>query len=225
MGSYRHTWKSSLAAISLALSAAFVLAAAGPNAENLNPGLGETAAGDLVADAVRAAAKADIAFVQAGILKPAALPRDLTAPPPVAPPPPGGWAGLLLAYPQERITVLTLDSGVVLSALQRSVSVLPIPHKAFLQVSGITVLFDAAAPPMKRVLSVAIAGAPLETARTCKVAMPSSLAGGYLGFFRLFNGATRQELDTTLAQALSSYLAAKPPVPRPPERLRQLAPK
>ena len=214
MSSYRSISRNSLLALSLAL-AALVVPPSSARAQNLDPALGETAAGDLVADAVRAAAKAEIALVQAGVLKAAGLPQDMSAA--------TGLESVLLAYPQERIAVMTLEGSVVLAALERGLSVLPVPHKGFLQVSGVTATYDPAAAPMKRVVSPTAAGVPLDPARRYKVAVPLSLAQGYLGFFRVFNNKPRQALDTTLAQALSAHLATNPPVPKPPERLRPKA--
>jgi 2',3'-cyclic-nucleotide 2'-phosphodiesterase (5'-nucleotidase family) len=164
--------------------------------------LAETNLGDLAADAVRAAANADCAFIQASALQAAAVPAG---------PLTDDTIRTVFVFPQDTVTVLQLDAAHVTGALERSLSILPLPNKGFLQVSGLRVRFDPGRAPGARVLSanLAAANAPLDNAKVYRVAVPESLAKGALGYFRVFNSAPRERTDVTLVQALSRYAGAK----------------
>ncbi len=104
----------------------------------------ETAIGDLFADAVRSAVKADIAFVAASELrvKDAPIPAgevavtDITA---------------FASYPDDPLAEVRLTGKAVKQALEKSVSIYPQPSLGFLQVSGLRFTIDPAvmvvAPP------------------------------------------------------------------------------
>jgi 2',3'-cyclic-nucleotide 2'-phosphodiesterase (5'-nucleotidase family) len=165
----------------------------------------ETNLGDLVADAMRAAVNADFALVQASALQPVTIPAgdlkedDIRA---------------MIVFADDTITVLQLGGARISDALERSLSMLPYPNKGFLQVSGLKVRFDSEAPPGSRVQSVVVAttNAPLDSAKTYRVAVPESLAKGALGYFRVFNSAPRDRSDITLSQALAQFAAANSPI-------------
>jgi 2',3'-cyclic-nucleotide 2'-phosphodiesterase (5'-nucleotidase family) len=165
----------------------------------------ETNLGDLVADAMRAAVNADFALVQASALQPVTIPAgdlkedDIRA---------------MIVFADDTITVLQLGGARISDALERSLSMLPYPNKGFLQVSGLKVRFDSEAPPGSRVQSVVVAttNAPLDSAKTYRVAVPESLAKGALGYFRVFNSVPRDRSDITLSQALAQFAAANSPI-------------
>lgn len=138
----------------------------------------ETEAGNLVADAVRAAAGADIALVPAAAFKQgASAPHPATA---------EQVAGLLEPA-TDTIVVLSLRGEQVLQALERSVSLAPQRGALFLQVSGLRFAYDARKPGGKRVASVTVGGAPLAAARTYKVATTKPLANHQQGYFQIWN--------------------------------------
>jgi len=167
--------------------------------------LAETNLGDLVADAMRAAGDADFAFIQASALQAVTVPAgdfDL------------GKARGMLVLPDEPIVVMRLEGARVKEALERSLALLPYPNKGFLQVSGLKVRFDPAAPAGARTQSIipTFAQAPFDQNKTYRVAAPESLARGGLGYFRVFNSARREKTDVTLIQALTRFIAAKSPL-------------
>ncbi len=96
---------------------------------------------------------------------------------------------------------------------------MPHPQKGFLQVAGIAVAYDPKAPAGQRVKRVMIGEQALSPSQSVLVAMPLSLARGYLGFFRVFNGLPRQDTGQTMKDAVARYLATKPTLPKPGERL------
>ena len=174
----------------------------------------ETTLGNLVADALRAAAAADFAFIQASALQPVTI----------AP----GELGLeeirsMLVFADEPITVLRLDAGRIEDALERSLGLLPNPNKGFLQLSGLKVRFDQRRPPGKRVQSIVVAknDTPLDRQKTYRVAVPESLAKGALGYFRVFDSVPRQRADVTLSEAVRRFVAANTPLaPRVEGRIK-----
>jgi 2',3'-cyclic-nucleotide 2'-phosphodiesterase (5'-nucleotidase family) len=162
----------------------------------------ETGLGNLVADAVRRAAGADIAFVPAGTLRAAEL-RVAEITPETLP--------SAVVDPEESIAVLGLTGAQVREALERSVSLAPKSNRGFLQISGLLVKYELSRPPMSRVTDVKAGQKPLEDTRVYRVAMPAGLAAGGLGYFRVW-GDTKPARDGfgTLGSALEAFAAARP---------------
>jgi 2',3'-cyclic-nucleotide 2'-phosphodiesterase (5'-nucleotidase family) len=203
-----------LAALAAALALAAPLAAA-----DEDPARGETALGDFVADAVRNAAQADVALIQAAIFR---LPLARSIP---------GRAGngsesadrrirSALAYADDRVAVGSLEGRRLLQALERSLSLVPQPNKGFLQVSALTVEFKPSAPPERRIVRAMIGTKPLDSSSVYKVAMPLSLAKGALGYFRVFDGVAIKQTEATILQAVMSSLAAGKKPTKPEGRIR-----
>jgi 2',3'-cyclic-nucleotide 2'-phosphodiesterase (5'-nucleotidase family) len=159
----------------------------------------ETSFGDLVADAVREAAKADVALVNAGATHPATATVE------------GGdlepLTGLLVC-PDEKIAALSLTGQQVLQALERGLSALPTPSNGFLQVSGLKVTFAAGAPAGARVRTATVpqTGKPVDPQAKYRVAALLSLAKGGQGYFMVFGrDAVVETQDTGVRDALEAY--------------------
>jgi len=170
-------------------------------------GIEETEAGNIVADAARAAGNAAIGFVPAAAFKPGASTAK-----------PAGAAQIIgLVEPaDDAVVVMSLRGAKVLEALEQSVSFHPQKSSGFLQVSGIRFRFDAGRPRGKRVTSVTVGGAPLEAAASYNVAMTRPLAGGQQGYFQIWErGNAARDTGKTLADAIreragSGKLSAPP---------------
>ncbi len=137
----------------------------------------ETALGDLVADSVRSAKGADIGLVPGAALNEVNIPEG-----------PVTDTALVgaLAYADGTVAVLSLKGAQIWQALERSVELYPKGNSAFLQVSGLQVRFDPKRPAGSRVTAVQVGGSALDPGRTYRVAMPSSLGLGSLGYFRIW---------------------------------------
>ena len=160
-------------------------AVAGPDTEAHGPS--QTAA-----DLIREAAGSDVAFLAAGMLKSSFNPSDLST---------------LVRFPTDEIAILNLKGAQIKAALERSVALYPSPSDSFLQLSNVEATFAKNAEPDKRVVRVLIGGAPLDSGRTYTVAMPTSLARGGLGYFKVWD---RNHLKTTLEKVtLESVLGGK----------------
>lgn len=143
----------------------------------------ETALANLIADAFRDVAGADIGFVNGGAVRgfiPTGPIRfgDLTAVLPF-----GG-----------NLVVLELTGAELVAALEQGLRAYPQMSGGFLQVSGLTFVFDPGRPVGERVVEVKVGGEPVDYGRTYRVAVNDFLAAGGSG-------------HTTLARA-RVYLAA-----------------
>ncbi|MER3414372.1 MAG: hypothetical protein C4341_09135 [Armatimonadota bacterium] len=140
------------------------------------------------ADAIRDAARADGAFIAAGLLKDGALSGDLAS---------------IFQYPTDKIVVVRLTGAEVRQALERSVSTYPSSNRSFLQLSGFVVTFSSSKPAESRIFDVVVDGKKLDPNGTYEVAMPESLARGALGYFRIWNSARIvRSLDSTIEATL-----------------------
>lgn len=124
------------------------------------------------ADVLREVAGTDGAFLAAALLKSNFDPNNLAT---------------LLQYPDNEIAVVAITGAKVRQAFERSISLYPQPNSSFLQISGFEVTFDPKAAPGSRVVSVTANGLKLDDAATYKIAMPSSLGRGGLGYFKIWD--------------------------------------
>lgn len=161
-------------------------------------GKGETALGNLAADAVRYAARSEVAFVHAELLKEVALPVG-----------PLREAELrrVLVVPQDEIVVLRLTGQQLRQALERAVRIYPARNQGMLQLSGLTAVFNPSQPEGSRIVELKVNGAPAADNRMYTVAMPALLAGGAQGYHRIWEKAPRlqERRYGTVADALVEY--------------------
>lgn len=202
-------------ALSACLAAAEVVGKATGPLDASKARKAESSLGNLVADAARASLKAEIALLPASQLRDVTLPPgDLTR---------EALSNALL-YPDEKIVLVEVTGAQIRAALERGLSMLPNPNVAFLQVSGLTVTFRSDAPEGQRVIGVQVGGSALVPERNYKAAMPSSLAKGALGYFRVFNGLKPTETGPVIADAVADYVLSVRTVSPQSGRLRDLAP-
>ncbi len=172
------------------------------DAVSLHLRAGETAAGDLVADAVRADAKADIAIMNSGSIR-----GDR-----VYPAGPLSRRMLLEMHPFGNvICTLSVPGSVVLQALESGVSKLPAVAGQFPQVSGLTMEVSRTAAVGHRVSNVRVHGERLDPAKTYTVAIPDFvLKGG--DEYSMFAGQkvlVGPESGDLLVTALEHYISER----------------
>ena len=184
-------------ALTTSVALAQTLGRATEDFPNLRPNKIETAFGRLAADAVRATGKADIAFINAGALRPGTLEAG-----------PIERADLvtLLAFGEDKVVTVVLTGAQISAALERAASVYPTASPAFLQVAGLTATLNPDAAVGSRVGRIVVGGAPLQESKTYRAAMPVSLAQGAAGYFNIWNGAQSSATDTQLIDALGGYI-------------------
>lgn len=161
----------------------------------------QTTFGDVTTDAIADAAGTTLALAPAVIFKPGEIP-----------PGPVSIAAVsdLLHDPDETWAVIRLTGAQIRAALERAVSFAPTPRVFFLQVSGLTVVYDPDAPRGRKIKSVTVGFKPIDETVTYEVAMPESLADGGSGYFAIFDDAPRVRTGTRgVAQVVRDYVAAR----------------
>ena len=133
-------------------------------------GAGETAFGNLLADAMRQATGSDIGLSNGGGIR-----GDTVYPP-------GTRLTRKMVLTElpfgNKTVVLRLTGAQVREALENGVSRAAHPSGRFPQVSGLAFSFDARRPEGERVTSVTVGGAPLEDGRAYTLATNDFLARG-----------------------------------------------
>ena len=161
----------------------------------------ETSFGDLTADALCSAARCTVGLVAAVAFKPGTIPADN---------PTAQQIASLLQTPDEKWAVSKLTGAQIRAALERSLSRLPLPSSAFLQVSGLKVKYDPQAPRNHRITSLQTNTGPLEVNKKYQVVMPLFLAKGGSGYFQIFDkdDIVRQG-NTGLATVIKTFVDSK----------------
>lgn len=148
--------------------------------------------GQSIADAMRSASGADLAFLPSGVLKSTLTGRTLDQ---------------ALEFPTEELVVVKLTGQQVKNALEKSLSLFPTSNPAYLYVSGLEASFKPSGQPEAKVTSVTVGGAALNNSSTYRVAMPASLGRGGLGYFTVWQrSAIEQDASP---KTLESILAGK----------------
>lgn len=111
-----------------------------------------------------------------------------------------------LAHPDDEVVVLNLRGEQILQALERALELYPQKNNAFLQLAGAEVRFNPKAEAGKRVVSVTIAGAKLDSSRVYRVATTAPMARGALGYFRIWSREQiAQATGRTIADTIRDY--------------------
>lgn len=175
------------------LAALMLSAPALAQSEKTAARLGETEAGNLVADAVRFSAGVEVAFVPAATFKGS---RAASA-----------AAALALVDPAtDEIVVLSVRGTQLKEALERSVSFAGTPFAGFLQVSGLSFKYDSRKEIGERVEGILIGGKPLDPQKMYKLATIRPLADGQQGYFQIWKKDQIQAATKkTLADALTDF--------------------
>jgi 5'-nucleotidase len=157
---------------------------------------GESALGNLIADAQRAACDADIAFVNPGGIRADLRSGQVTR-------------GILFAVQPFRNTLVRIKlTGQQIFDLLNQQWALPEAPR-FLQVSGLTYAWDNAVPADDRVIAVKKDGMPIDRNKTYTVVVNDFLAGGGDGFTVLRRGTDREPGPVDI-DALIGYLESMP---------------
>lgn len=170
----------------------------------------ESSFGDLVSDAVRVETGAQIGLMNGGGVRGNRLyPAGSTL----------SRRDILTELPFGNTTVLVAIDGKTLRAvLENGFSDVGRPSGRFLQLSGMTVTLDPAAPPGQRVVSASVGGAPLDAATSYTVAANNFMLEGGNGYGMLRDGRTLIGATdgNLIANAVMTYLRARSPLAADP---------
>ncbi len=163
----------------------------------------ETAMGNLISDAIRDAVGADVGLTNGGGIR-----GDKTYD-----------AGVTLTRRDilselpfgNRTVLLELKGSDLQAAMETSVGRVEEKQGRFMQVSGMTLVYDPKAAAGKRVVEIKVGGQPLDPNKIYKVATNEYVAGGGDGFEVLKKG--KQLIDESSAKLMASqvidYVTAK----------------
>src|SRR5262245_31952670 len=134
----------------------------------------EAAIGNIVADAMRTAAHADVAIMNGGGIRGGKLYAANT---------PITRRDVLAELPfGNRVMTLDISGQVLKAAIENGLSLLPNAAGRFPQVSGLTVEADLKRPPGSRVTAIKVGNEPLDERRMYRVATNDFLARGGDGY-------------------------------------------
>ncbi len=157
---------------------------------------GESSLGDLVADAMRYASGAAIAFQNRGGIR-----ADIPAGPIT-------MNEVFTALPfDDNIVSMDLTGKQIREALEQSVGYEDIS----LQVSGIRVVYDMSKPPGERIVSIKVAGQPLNNRASYRIATNDFLAAGG-DRFDVFKHGRNISTGQSLREAVVEYIRKNSPV-------------
>ena len=164
------------------------------------PDLGAHSPSQSAADVIKEYAGSDGAFLAAGILKKNFQKDNLAS---------------LLQYPTNTVIVLSLSGSQIRAAFERSLSLYPQSNESFLQISGFEVTFRKNGPSENRIVSITVGTSKLEDSKSYTIAMPSTLAHGGLGYFKIWeNAKTVKTLDQKTIEEVLRGKAAVDTSPR-----------
>jgi len=160
---------------------------------------GESALGDLVADAQRDALHADLALMNPGGLRSDLRPGPIT------------WGDILTLHPfGNRLLKLRLTGEQLLQVLEEQWPADPNAIPRILKTSGFSYVWDPYRPAGHHIVTACDARHhPLEPMQSYSVTVNDFLAAGGDGFVRLKDGQ-REQLGPLDAEALSLYLSHQP---------------
>lgn len=130
----------------------------------------EAAIGNLFADAMRISMKADAAIINGGGIRAGKV---------YAPGSEIRIRDVLAELPfNNRVIVVEISGADLWLAMENGFAQVPVPAGRFPQISGMKVVFDPKQPTRKRILSLEVAGKPVQPDRIYRVAILDFLARG-----------------------------------------------
>lgn len=163
---------------------------------------GETAYGNVVANAMKEAGRADIAIINC-----AAFQTDVT----FAAGSELTREGAAKAFPTDKVAVVELTGAQLLALLENAFSALGQDDGRFPQVAGLRIDVKARNPVGQRVVRVTVNGGALDFNRDYRIATTDTLLAGAMGYSGFASGKTQvtASAQPTVAGALASYVEAE----------------
>ncbi|RMH37309.1 MAG: bifunctional metallophosphatase/5'-nucleotidase [Nitrospirae bacterium] len=169
----------------------------------------ETNLGNVLADLIRTEFGTDVALINGGQIRGSFPAGDITL----------GDVLAVLPFDSPLVT-LHVTGRQLRAALENSVSQLPRASGRFLQVSGLTVVYDLHAPHGHRVRDVTVQGRPLNDDAVYTVVTDAFLAEGGDGYAMFAQAAKRLDHQTPMRDVLLRALANGPLSGRVEGRIR-----
>ncbi|WBW96195.1 5'-nucleotidase C-terminal domain-containing protein [Oceanirhabdus sp. W0125-5] len=155
---------------------------------------GETNLGNLIADAMLAATKADIAFTNGGGIRASIKAGDITK------------GDVVTAFPfGNTVTTKKILGKDIIAALEHGIDSYPQAKGAFPHVAGMTYVFNPAAEAGNRIVEVMVGDAPMDPEKYYIMATSDFLGAGGDGY-GMFKAAERVGEFMTQDEALVAFI-------------------
>jgi 5'-nucleotidase len=193
---------------------------------NTNNAAGESALGDVIADAQLAYTQS--AGAQIALMNPGGIRASITFNGTAGTPDPVTFGELFTVQPFNNLVVTQSLTGAqikqVLEQQFPGTQTPPLTNTRILQVSaGFTYDYNTTLPLLNRISNIRLNGVPIDPAATYKVTTNDFLANGGDGFTALTGGTGRVTAPAFDVDALDAYVAANSPVsPGPQNRITKL---
>jgi len=160
----------------------------------------ESDLGNLFADILRETTQTPIGLMPSGALR-----KDIAAGP-------VRKVDLLDAFPfEDRMAIVELTGSQLLDILEQGLSL----ERGLLQVSGLQITYDAAAPKYQRLRSVHVGDEPIDPSKTYTVSTVEILAAGGDAYTQFRKGNLTSLSKQQFGAALAQYVAKTPLLERP----------
>lgn len=157
---------------------------------------GESALGDMVADAQRAAMKTDVGLGSSGRIKTGLSRGNIS------------WGNLYAAQPSgDTVRSMIMTGAQIRQALEQQWQVPLPPHN--LIVSGLVYSYDPTKPAGRKVTAVTVGGVPLNPEKNYTVSIVDFLAGGGYGYTTFQEGKNITNGPSDI-DALAAYVESLP---------------
>jgi 2',3'-cyclic-nucleotide 2'-phosphodiesterase (5'-nucleotidase family) len=170
------------------------------DSRNVTVRTGEAAVGNLIADAMRASARADVAIMNGGGIRAGKV---------YAPGTTLTRRDILAEMPfNNRMVTIEVSGNDLRRAIENGLALLPNASGRFPQVSGITVEADLKRPPGSRVVAIKVGALPLDDDKLYRLATNDFMARGGDGYGMLRDAKQLLPVDDSplLANEIMAYL-------------------
>ncbi len=157
---------------------------------------GTTNLANLITDAMRGAAGADIVITNGGGIRASISAGDITM----------GDIYTVLPF-DNTLVVIELSGKDILAALEHGIGSYPSQAGSFAQVSGLTFTFDPSKPAGSRIVEVLVDGEPLDADRLYAVATNDFMAAGGDGYVWFAEASILFDSGEMLRDVVAGYLA------------------
>jgi 2',3'-cyclic-nucleotide 2'-phosphodiesterase (5'-nucleotidase family) len=165
-----------------------------------NPKLEETVLGNFLTDAIKYSAKVEYSILPAGAVGEGIEKGEIKE----------EEIFYFTPYLDDEIVIIELDGKKIKEMLEISIRLYPKENNNFLQVSGISFLFDRNKKIGERIVEIKMKDENLDENKKYQIATNSFLAAGGVGYYKIFNeNNIVKRTKVNLKEAIIKYILEK----------------